>query len=237
MNNESNIWRSLEQDFRAIPDRFHLLRADYHEYNPDPSGLSGWSLAGGTRFKAIAVLAGKALWRDESLKSILPADVVVELDPFNRWLTAVRLMTSGFDATGLGHTDEKAPSRILLGCIYDIVEKSALLCLQLAGSTTASDTGAAALKGRKSFKQNLSSPLHEAVKRAIDEERLSGKRLWIYVDGEAHEDPRIKPLPPWRDLWPTGPRSFEKAYRAPAWKRKLNSFVYRVRRSPSHSSD
>jgi hypothetical protein len=142
VNNESNTWRSFEKDFRAIPDPFNFLRADYHEYKPDPYGMTGWRLTGGgpaTHFRAIAVLAGQALWEDKSLRRVVSDAILIDPDPFNRWLTAVREMTNAFEWSGpIGYEindDGTRGSRILGGSIERLIENSALLCLKLAAQS------------------------------------------------------------------------------------------------------
>jgi hypothetical protein len=130
----SSQWRTFEKDFREIPDPFNDLRADYQENTPDPCGLTGWTVRD-ARFKAIAVLAGNELWRDKSLRPILPDEVMVEPDPLNRWLTAVRLVTGRFEWGLLAYEqndDGSRGSRIQKGTIQRVIEASALLCLQLA---------------------------------------------------------------------------------------------------------
>lgn len=142
MENESNRWRQLESDFRAIPDPLNHLRADrtHREGAPDE-----WRLAGGlvaehvSRFRVLAAMAGEALRQDRAIQRVLPEEVVAEPDAMNRWFTAVRLMTSAYDGDRwYGHETDENGKRVggivTAGTISRIIEWSAVLCLMLAGA-------------------------------------------------------------------------------------------------------
>jgi len=133
-----STWRSFEKDFKEIPDPYNGLRADWSHQEAIPNH---WCLAGGSlrsardRFEQIAKLAGKALVLDRAIISILPDEVPQEEDHFKRWLTALRLMTKGFE---YGHiftyldANNQPNGHILTGTVNKVIEYSALLCLQLA---------------------------------------------------------------------------------------------------------
>ncbi len=131
-------WRSLEKDFRDIPDPYNDLRADWSHQEAIPNH---WRLAGGSfraakdRFEQIAKLAGKALLFDRSIISSLPKEVIQEKDHLIRWLTALRLMTNRFEYGPVGRlldTNNQPVGHLLTGTVHNVIECSALLCLQLA---------------------------------------------------------------------------------------------------------
>ncbi len=142
-------WRSLEKDFRDIPDSFVELRADWSD---QPNIRNHWRLAGGTsrevraRFTAVATLAGKQLLSPSAMRSRLPPEVIAEADPVARWLTAVREVTGHFETGFYGflHDEKGQPCGTLLtGSIHRVIEASALLCLQLAAEDSFEDEGQA----------------------------------------------------------------------------------------------
>jgi hypothetical protein len=133
-----STWRSFEKDFKEIPDPHNDLRADWSHQEAFPNH---WRLAGGLlrgtrdRFEQIAKLAGKALMLDRAIISILPEEVSREEDHFKRWLTALRLMTRKFEygpvGTLIDHNNQPV-GHVLTGTVHNVIECSALLCLQLA---------------------------------------------------------------------------------------------------------
>lgn len=147
-----SIWRSLERDFRAIPDPYNDLRADWSHQKTIPNV---WHLAGGSlrdtrdRFQAIAKLAGKKLLMDSAIESILPKEVVQEIDPFKRWLTAIRLITKRFEwgpAGTLLDANNKPVGQVLTGSIPSVIDSSALLCIHLASEEIQSSQAPTALR-------------------------------------------------------------------------------------------
>ena len=133
-----STWRSFEKDFREIPDPYNDLRADWSHQEAIPNH---WRLSGGShrsardRFEQIAKLAGKALVLDRAIISILPEEVTQEGDPFKRWLTALRLMTKRFEYGPVGtllDANNRPVGHVSTGKVHNVIECSALLCLQLA---------------------------------------------------------------------------------------------------------
>ena len=133
-----STWRSFEKDFREIPDLYNDLRADWSHQEAIPNH---WRLAGGSlrsagdRFEQIAKLAGKTLVLDRAIISILPEEVTQQEDHFKRWLTALRLMTKRFEYGRVGtllDANNRPVRHIVTGTVHNVIECSALLCLQLA---------------------------------------------------------------------------------------------------------
>ena len=88
-------WQDLKQNFKAIPlfhDNLSVIRI------PHPEDKGAWHLEGNlpeqyqSQFKTVAQLAGKEFAVDEEIKSILPAEILQEADPLNRWFLALQLM-------------------------------------------------------------------------------------------------------------------------------------------------
>ena len=133
-----STWRSFEKDFREIPDLYNDLRADWSHQEAIPNH---WRLSGGShrsardRFEQIAKLAGKTLVLDRAIISILPEEVTQEGDPFKRWLTALCLMTNRFEYGPVGtllDANNRPVGHVSTGKVHNVIECSALLCLQLA---------------------------------------------------------------------------------------------------------
>jgi hypothetical protein len=134
----SSVWRSLEKDFRDIPDTFGELRADWRD---QPRIPNHWHLAGGAsrgvydRFKALAILAAKQLVQSPTAQNNLPQEILLEPDLFKRWLMAVRQLTGHFEPGPYGTLYDKGgvfAGHLLAGSIPKVIEASALSCLQLA---------------------------------------------------------------------------------------------------------
>ena len=142
-------WRSLEKDFRDIPDSFGDLRADWSD---QPQIRNHWGLAGGAsrgvrdRFAAVATLAGKQLLSPSAARSRMSLVVLAEADPVARWHTAVREVTGQFETGPYGTLlDEagQASGHLFTGSIHKVIEASALLCLQLAAEDSPDAEGQA----------------------------------------------------------------------------------------------
>ena len=78
------VWRSLEKDFRDIPDTFGDLRADWSH---QPNLPNHWRLAEGAsyavrdRFEAIARLAGKELAFRPGVGQRMSEEILAETNP------------------------------------------------------------------------------------------------------------------------------------------------------------
>ena len=131
-------WRSLEKDFRDIPDQFGGLRADWSD---QPTLRNEWRLAGiGSRavegrFEAIAAMAGKHLLSSSAAQACVRQEVLDEPNPVVRWLSAAREVTGQFETGPYGILKNEAGDHVghlFTGSIHRVIETSALLCLKLA---------------------------------------------------------------------------------------------------------
>jgi hypothetical protein len=142
------VWRSLEKDFRNIPDTFGGLRADWSH---QPEIPNHWNITGGfspgirDRFEAVAKLAGNRLLVSPAARSMVPQEVLAEADPLTRWLTALREVSGHFEARST-YCDDNG-RHVFTGRVNRVIEASALLCLQLAAEDL-SDSVAPSAAGR-----------------------------------------------------------------------------------------
>jgi hypothetical protein len=151
-----SVWRSLEKDFRDVPDTFGSLRADWSHQSQIPNH---WRLAGGStrrvrdRFEAVAVLAGKQLLATSGIQNLVSSEVLTQGDPLTRWLMAVREVTGDFEGgpTGVFRDDDgRDVGHLLTGSIPSVIEASALLCLKLAAQDPGENHVLAAERNRRS---------------------------------------------------------------------------------------
>lgn len=134
----SSAWRSLERDFRDIPDTFGDLRADW---STQPQIPNDWRLAGGSsrevrdRFEALARLAGNLLASSPGTAGRVSNEILAEADSFTRWLMAVRQLTGRFESGLYGVLRDESGAftgNLFTGSIPKVIDASALACLQLA---------------------------------------------------------------------------------------------------------
>lgn len=139
-----NDWKEIEKSFLEIQDPFKDMRADWSD---QPSIRNHWRIAAGidnfarSRFEVLAKYAGKSLLNSAYAINKCSANILNITDDMARWLTAVREMTGKFTFGSMGtllDSDENSIGTLCTGTINQVIEASALLCLQLA--TEKSDT-------------------------------------------------------------------------------------------------
>lgn len=134
---DSQYWRDMEARFRALPDPFVFLRADWH-YIVGSGGPGEWRLCGGAtasvhmRFEALAKQAG------------FHAKNPVSCDPLVCWLDLLRLESPNFDLHPYGamalDADGQVVAHLSSGSIFRLCEASADLCAKLEGREFALQT-------------------------------------------------------------------------------------------------
>jgi hypothetical protein len=133
-------WRQLESDFQAIHDQFGSMRADWSREigNGDTWRIAAWPTPNSRhRFETLARTAGDLLIKSEIIRSACPSDVINEQDSLIRWFRALRQIGGYFEIGPSGYyMDDDGQPRLafMTGSINNIVEVSALLCLQLASA-------------------------------------------------------------------------------------------------------
>lgn len=134
---DSQYWRDMEARFRALPDPFVFLRADWH-YIVGSGGPGEWRLCGGAtasvhmRFEALAKQAG------------FHTKNPVSCDPLVCWLDLLRLESPNFDLHPYGAMELDADGQVVAhlssGSIFSLCEASADLCAKLEGREFALQT-------------------------------------------------------------------------------------------------
>jgi pyrimidine deaminase RibD-like protein len=190
-----SVWRSLEKDFRDIPDVFGDLRADWSH---QPEFPNQWRLAGGLsplcrkRFEAVATIAGKRLLTLAGVVPDVSSGIVGTPDPLTVWLTALRERTGQFEmgpCALLQDEQGRTIGHLLMGTIHKVIEVSALLCLQLACEESSTDSIDIGLGSSRP--NNLSAPPPSAIEDrkfaqlAIEEARKS------VPEGDGRSHPKV----------------------------------------------
>ena len=128
-------WRELEKDFRELSKHLQFMRADV---TWDGSGREKWTLAAATgqnyekRFLALAKRGSNYITSIHHLDRDVLSKLIAEPDSVIRWYKAIAKLGNNFDYRFTAtERVQNVEHYIHLGSIHNIVDASALLCLEL----------------------------------------------------------------------------------------------------------